>query len=211
MRFSIRAAAAALLLSLPVPSAAHPHPEGEARRTWTIPDVKPGQLLEIQLRTGGGMSIAAWDRDEVSVETDWSEERCRDARISVDRTAQGVRIESRYPPGTEVVSHNCSFGFVVKVPRRMNVQIRSAGGSVAVAGVRGEIHGQTGGGKIELADLNGTVRLRTGGGQIVVRDSDLEGHISTGGGQVRFDNVSGGVTARSGSRRGIVRGSRRTI
>ena len=210
MRISLRAASAALLLSLPVASTAGTLEQGDATKSWTIP-VPAGQLLEVQLRTGGAVSITGWDRDEVSVESDWTEERCRDARLSVTRTGQGVRIESSYPPGSSVVTQNCSFGFVVKVPRRFDVQIRSAGGSVAVAGVRGEIRGRTGGGMIELADLRGSVQLRTGGGQIHVWDSDLEGRISTGGGQVRFENVSGGVTARSGSKRGVVRGRSRTI
>ena len=209
MRLFLPAAAVALLLSLPFASSAGTTLEGEATKTWSIPDVPPGERLEVRLRTGGGLSIAGWDRDEVSVETDWSEERCPEARLSVRRTSGGVLIESSYPPGSTIVNRHCSFGLVVKVPRRSNVQIRSAGGSLAVSGVRGEVQGNTGGGMIELADLQGSVRLRTGGGQIIVQDSDLEGHISTGGGQVRFDNVSGGVTARSGSMRRTVRGNAR--
>ena len=77
--------------------------------------------------------------------------------------------------------------------------------------MRGDFRGTTGGGKIELAGVQGNVELRTGGGQIHVWDSDLDGRISTGGGQVRFENVTGGVTARTGSRRGIVRGRSRSI
>jgi len=209
MRPSLIAASTALLLSVPLMSAAGVLRDGEVNRTWTIPAVSPGQL-DIKLRTGAGLSITAWDRDEVSVETDWTETRCRDATVEVTKTAQGALIETRYPPGTTVINHNCSFGIVVKVPRRFDIKLRSAGGSVAVSGLRGDVRGQTGGGKIELADLRGSVQLRTGGGQIHVWDSDLEGRISTGGGQVRFDNVSGGVTARSGSRRGTVRGGKIT-
>ena len=209
MRFPLRVAAAALLLSLPLASAAGPPEEGEGR-SWTFPNVAPGQLLEINLRTGAGLSITGWDRDEVRVDTDWTEARCLDARFEVTKTTQGVRVATSYPPGTTVITHNCSFGVEIKVPREFDVRIRSAGGSVAISGVRGTVRGQTGGGKIELADLKGDVQFRTGGGQIHVWDSDLEGHISTGGGQVRFDNVSGGVTARSGSRRGTVRGGKVT-
>ena len=211
MRFPLRVAAAVLLLPLPLTSAGAPPEDGDARRSWTVAAVSPGQRLDIQLKTGAGLSIAAWDRDEVSVESDWSETRCRDAQIEVRKTDQGVLIETHYPPGTGVVSHNCSFGIVVKVPRRFDVQLRSTGGSVAISGVSGDFRGQTGGGKIELAGLRGNVQLRTGGGQIHVWDSDLEGRISTGGGQVRFENVTGGVTARSGSKRGVVRGRSRTI
>jgi len=211
MRLPLRVTAAALLLPLPLTSAAAPWEDGEARKSWTIAAVSPGQRLDIQLKTGAGLSIAAWDRDEVSVETDWSETRCRDAQLEVRKTSQGVLVETSYPPGSGVINHHCSFGIVVKVPRRFDVQLRSAGGSVAISGVRGDFRGTTGGGKIELAGVQGNVELRTGGGQIHVWDSDLDGRISTGGGQVRFENVTGGVTARTGSRRGIVRGRSRSI
>lgn len=211
MRPSLIAAATALLLAVPLAWAATPPKDGETRRSWTIPAIAAGQLLDLQLRTGAGLTIAAWDRDEVTVESDWDETRCRDARIEVTKTDLGVLIRSTYPPGTAVVNHNCSFSFVVKVPRAIDIRLRSAGGSVAISGVRGDIRGQTGGGKIELHGLHGSVALRTGGGGILARDSDLEGRLSTGGGRVRFENVSGGVTGRSGTMRGLVRGGTGTI
>src|SRR6185436_15097281 len=163
MRSSLMATSAALLLVVPPAWAASPLKDGEAKRSWTIPAVAAGQLLDVQLRTGAGLSITAWDRDEVSVESDWDETRCPDARIDVTKTDQGVLIESAYPPGPGVVSHNCSFHFAVKVPRTIDIHLRSAGGSVAITGVRGDIEGQTGGGRIELGGLHGSVRLRTGG------------------------------------------------
>jgi len=206
MRPAHLAVSAALML-LPLVSAAGTSKDIEPLKSWTIPAAS-GQVLEIHLRTGAGLRITAWDKDEVSVASDWTEQRCPDAEFEVTRTADGVLVETRYPAGTEVVTHNCSFAVDIKVPRRYDVRLGSAGGSVAISGVRGDVRGTTGGGMIELVGLRGTVQLRTGGGGIIVQDSDLEGSLATGGGRVRFDNVSGGVTGRSGSMRGIVRGRR---
>jgi hypothetical protein len=76
---------------------------------------------------------------------------------------------------------------------------------VTLVGLQGTCNGHTGGGSLELTGLRGLARLRTGGGGILVRDSDLDGQLSTGGGGVRFDNVRGGITATSGSVRGVTR------
>lgn len=206
MRIAFIAASAALLLSFSGPSAAGDDRDFEAVRTWTFDKIPDGQLLEIKVRTGAGIRITAWDRDEITVATDWTEERCQDAHLEVTRTPQGVRIATTYPPGTGSINWNCSFDFVVRVPRRIDLQLASAGGGVAISGVRGDLRGHTGGGSLELHNLRGTISLRTGGGGILVRDSDLEGNVLTGGGKVRFTNVSGDITGRSGSMRGVVRG-----
>ena len=200
----------ALLIGLPVGSSAGVPNDGSDRRAWTIRSVPDGGVLEIRLTTGAGLSITGWDRDEVAVDTDWTQDRCPDAEIDVTRTAGGVLLETRYPE-RDVRVHHCSFGIEVHVPRRFDVRIRSAGGSVAIAGLRGNVQGHTGGGRIELSGLQGSVRFRTGGGGITVRDCTLEGHLTTGGGRVSFENVSGGVTGRSGSMRGVVRAGRFSI
>ena len=197
--------AAALLIALTA-SASDAPKDLEPRVSWTVAEIPRQADLLIRLDTGAGVRISTWDRDQITVESNWSEERCPDARISLSRTASGATLESRYPPGQGEITHNCSFSLDVRVPREVNVAIRSAGGGIEITGLKGTVIGHTGGGRIALTEMNGTVNLRTGGGEIRVRDSDLDGRITTGGGRVSFVNVSGPVTARSGSVRGVVRG-----
>jgi hypothetical protein len=212
MRTALNRCFAALMLLVPLTSHAggmEADDEIEALRTWSIP-ASAGETLEIRLLTGAGVRIIGWDKDEVSVHSDWTEERCRDAEFEVKRTSQGALVATRYPAGTGVVNHNCSFAIEIKVPRKFDVRIRSAGGGVAIQDMRGDVTGTTGGGSLELSGMRGHIRLRTGGGSIMVRDSDLDGSLVTGGGPVRFTNVSGGVTGWSGSQRGVVRGRSRS-
>jgi hypothetical protein len=205
MRVTGIALAVVGLLTAFAASASDSPPDTGGRQTWTVDAVSPGQLMEIRLLTGAGLRITTWDRNQVSVETDWTEVRCPDARISLSRTGSGALLESRYPEDGPQ-EHNCSFSVEVRVPRRFDVRIRSAGGGVEVTGLDGSVTGLTGGGRILLSRMTGEVRLRTGGGEIRVRDSDLEGSLTTGGGRISFENVSGPITARSGSVRGTVRG-----
>src|SRR2546426_11911780 len=74
---------------------------------------------------------------------------------------------------------------------------------------RSSFEGHTGGGSLELRHVRGRAELRTGGGEIRVRDSEIDGHLATGGGHVSLQNVSGDVSATSGSEPGVKRGRRR--
>lgn len=179
-------------------------------RTWTLSDVSPGQRLDVRLESGAGLRITTWDRNEVSVVSDLSEKRCPDARISLTRSADGVRLESVYPDGDGSGNHNCSLTIEVRVPKRFDVKLQSAGGSVEIRNLEGSVSGFTGGGQLAVRRMHGDIQLRTGGGSVHVSDSDLEGQLSTGGGGISFDNVSGPVTATSGSKPGVVRGRSRS-
>jgi len=197
-------ALACLLLAPPVMAGRKGAEVGSNPPVRIVQKVSPGELLEIRLDTGAGLRIVAWDRDEVSVETSDAEADCPDAVISLERAPRGARLESYYPPETGDV-HHCSLELEVRVPRRFDVRIRSAGGAVIISDLRGTCEGHTGGGALLLTGLRGHARLRTGGGAILVRDSDLDGRLTTGGGTVRFENVRGGITATSGSVRGVTR------
>jgi len=179
-------------------------------RHWAIASPS-GKHVVVNLRTGAGISITGWDRDEVAVDTDWSEDRCPHATIDVSRTERGVYIESDYPDWARGGYQSCSFGLEIKVPRHSTIRINSAGGRVAVSDVVGDVVGWTGGGQLELVKLNGRVELQTGGGQIQVRDSRLDGHVQTGGGHVQFENVQGTLTGHSGSMRRPVRARQYSI
>jgi hypothetical protein len=180
----------------------------EADRIHFEHDVKPGQLLDIDLDTGGGIRIRTWDKNLVRVSADPLGDRCPDAVLSFDHTPRGVLLESEYErhPGNH---HSCSFAVEIQVPRKFDVRIRSAGGQISIDGLHGRVEGRTGGGQIQLDHVSGKVDLSTGGGQIRVRDCDLDGRLSTGGGQVRFENVIGDVRATSGSEDKVVRGKPR--
>ncbi len=207
----MRLAPAAALLTL-VPALAF---AGAGNRSAGTQDfsrtetVRPGQRLEVDLESGGGVVIHAWDRNEVRVVCHRDIEDCPDADVEVNATERGVEVTSDYRPDTGN-SHSCSMTIEVMVPRRFDVHLESSGGSIEIEGVSGEIEGTTGGGSLELRQLKGRVDLRTGGGSIEVTDSDLDGRVSTGGGDVRFENVTGTVRGTSGSlRRPVTARSRR--
>src|SRR5262245_871375 len=166
MRTLLLATSTAALLLGPATFAADAPPDSAGNGAWTLDSVSPGKLLNVDLRTGASLRITTWDRNEVSMTSDLTEERCQDARISLTRTPDGVRVESRYPDESAVVDYTCSFTIEVKVPARFDVRLRSAGGTVNITNLEGHVSGLTGGGALTIAGMRGAVQLRTGGGSI---------------------------------------------
>jgi hypothetical protein len=125
--------------------------------------------------------------------------------VSLGGSGNDVRLESTY----EQHSSNASFdnSFKINVPKKFNVHVTSAGGSVAISGVEGTFRGSTGGGPITIEHAKGDAQLSTGGGDIRITESHLDGSVTSGGGTVIFNNVTGGILSGTGSDEGADNGN----
>ncbi|HEV8240378.1 MAG TPA: M56 family metallopeptidase [Thermoanaerobaculia bacterium] len=168
-----------------------------AQRIAQAVAASPGEELVLDLETGAGVDITSWDEPRVDVRGRLGGRDWRDSRVDVERSAGGVTVHSFSVRrgGSQSTSHRLA----VRVPRRFDVSLRSAGGDLAIDGVEGRFEGSTGGGSITLTHLRGSAHLSTGGGTVRVDDCHLDGSVSTGGGPITLSRVSGGLRGSSGS------------
>lgn len=150
-----------------------------------------GQKLEFELNTGGGIEVIGWDRELVSVEVYKGGRDGADCRIDFNESSSGIRITSEYVGQGHNYSTNISF--VVRVPKRFDLEFDSMGGGIRICGVEGRFSGKTMGGGLTLNNLKGDVRLSTMGGGISLTNSEVEGRVETMGGRVLIENVVGDV------------------
>jgi beta-lactamase regulating signal transducer with metallopeptidase domain len=177
------------------PPAAAPARQGQVvERTVAA---RPGEWLSLDLETGAEVTIEPWDRDEVWMRARLGGSDWRWSRVSAERGDGGVRVRS-WQTG-ERGSYSTSHAIELRVPRRFNVRLSSAGGGVAITGLTGTFRGNTGGGELTLSRLSGSADLTTGGGMVRVSDSELSGRVRTGGGGIRLERVRGGLRGWSGS------------
>jgi len=160
-------------------------------------NVRAGETLVINLKTGAGLTITGWDQDGVRVRGKLAGRNWRDTQVDLERTSSGARLATRYPP--DLRNQSSSHQFDIQVPRRFNIRVSSAGGGIVISGVQGEFTGSTGGGAIRIERASGHADLSTGGGTIRVDDSNLSGSVGTGGGSVLIQRVRGGLRGSSGS------------
>ncbi len=160
-------------------------------------DASPGEQLDLDLETGAGVRIQGWDEPRVEVRARFGGRDGADARVTVERAAGGVKVRMFF--AHERNSQSSSNEIDIRVPRRFDLRLSSAGGDLRMEDVEGTFEGHTGGGELTLERLDGEARLATGGGDIRVADSDLKGKVSTGGGAVVLSRVRGGLRGSSGS------------
>lgn len=158
---------------------------------------RPGEKLTLELKTGGAVEVAGWDEPTVRIRAWLRGPSRRLTTVQIWPRGPGIRLRTDLTEtrGTTSTNHR----FEIRVPRRYDVDIESAGGSLLISGVDGTFTGQTGGGALRIDHARGAATLSTGGGDVSVSDSELDGRVSTGGGTVTLSRVSGGLRGSSGS------------
>lgn len=89
--------------------------------------------------------------------------------------------------------------WTVEVPDDIEIEFKSATGSMAVEGVKLEIDGSTGTGDIKLSQVKGEYDVSTGTGDVEAYDSEGEFELSSGTGNVKIKNCKGNFDASSGT------------
>ncbi len=164
-------------------------------REMTIPS---RQRLEVDGGRNGGVSVEAWDRNEIRIRARvqaWAdtEEEARD-RVN------GVRIVTEGAIRAEGESNRWAVSFEISVPRSTNLTLEAHNGGVEVAGVRGTMELHTTNGGLHLDRVGGDVRGETtnGGLHVVLSGSTWEGsglNVRTTNGGVHL-TVPEGYSAR---------------
>lgn len=85
--------------------------------------------------------------------------------------------------------------FVISVPIQYNVDVRTAGGSISVEDLEGEVKSKTSGGSLRFGHIRGPVYGRTSGGRITLAGCRGRAEVRTSGGSIRIGEVDGTVTA----------------
>lgn len=173
----------------------------EAQVERTFDASAGGQLVldadrgSVEVRTGSGNRV----RVEVSQRGASAHEILEDRDLSFSAEGNRVVIESRTldPWWSRWLQGRTSAPrFEIEVPSEFNLDLRTAGGSVDVGSIRGEVRVRTSGGSLRFATITGTVDGRTSGGSIALDSAD-EADLRTSGGSVRVGDVRGSLRART--------------
>lgn len=173
----------------------------------------------------GGVTIEAWDRNEVMVVADKevkakTDEIARKAmqqvRIQVNKGNNRLDVVTKLPKrdnglvewmaGNNV---NINVKYQVKVPRNATLDVETVNGGVRLVGTHGKANVETTNGALEIDGVHGNLDLETTNGAITVTRSAgaVEASTTNGGIEVEltevpdgsdltFDTTNGGVTVR---------------
>ena len=85
--------------------------------------------------------------------------------------------------------------YTITVPAQFNAQVKTSGGSINIADLRGETTVKTSGGSLKLAGIQGPIDGHTSGGSVKVMECKGPITVHTSGGSIDIDNASGKVDA----------------
>jgi hypothetical protein len=85
--------------------------------------------------------------------------------------------------------------YLVTLPKEFNVDAQTAGGSISVADLKGELKATTAGGSMRVELVEGPVDLRTAGGSIRLKGSTGHTHLETAGGSIQAGAIRGKLDA----------------
>jgi len=189
-------------------------------RTFPASSVK-----EVEASTSGGSITLTGDADSKAVvevyvsRDDWSTEKIKqmlDEKYIIDIKVESGKLYVSAKQKGSFMNWNdqgLSVSFKISVPKQVNGNLQTSGGSIlisnlsgsqnfktsggslAVENVSGNIVGSTSGGSISVSNSKDNIDLRTSGGSINAKDCNGKINLKTSGGSLNLNNLTGDIDA----------------
>ena len=195
-RFSSGALSLVALLAFLLPSSGFCQDE----RTEKTFSVKPGGWVDLRADFGS-IIVRSAPGNEVKVDVrKWISGRHRrsaaelfqDFEVTYSQSDRGVSITAEMH-GWNRNNDGLQVEFHITVPKQYSLDLNTAGGSIEVDDLNGEVKVETSGGSLSLGRIEGPVTGRTSGGSIELRQAKGNISVHTSGGGIRVGEVSGDV------------------
>jgi len=171
--------------------------------------VEPGGKLSV-VADRGSIEVKSADGEQVAIEVlrkVKGESRARaedvlknhEVKFSQDGDTVQVRAEmnSGWASNWRDKGRNLQVRYLISVPKKFNVDLKTSGGSIQVADLTGNARSQTSGGSLNFGQIEGPIFGRTSGGGIHVAGCKGEVDVKTSGGGIHLGEVDGDTTAQT--------------
>ena len=164
-----------------------------------------GQLIvdldrgAIEIKTAAGESVDIEITRKAGGSQAKAEQTLKDHVVTTTQTDKAVEVRAEYKGEQRRSwlgrSPELQVSCRITVPRQFDVDLKTAGGSIQVAGLTGKVQAHTAGGNMTFEKIEGPVSGHTSGGSITVRAAKGKVDVKTSGGNLSLDDIEGGVTA----------------
>jgi hypothetical protein len=155
----------------------------------------PAGALGVDAGDNGGITVDAWDRNEIRVRavvrsSARAEGRAKQIADAVQVQAGGGRVSATGPDRDGDRREWWSVSYRINVPRKTDLDLNAHNGGITITGVNGNVRFDTTNGGVRLTDLAGRVNGSTRNGGLTV---NLGGDRWEGDG-LDVETSNGGVT-----------------
>jgi Putative adhesin len=160
-----------------------------------IMDVSPGPI-EVKT-TGDSQIVVDIFRKAERVNAAQAEELLRNHEVTFEHLDNNLTIRAKVKnEGWKLWRRSgLKVRYVVSIPSEFNVDLKTSGGSISVADLRGEVRVNTSGGGLRIGKIEGPVIGNTSGGGISLAGCNGKAEIKTSGGGIDIGSGTGSITA----------------
>ncbi|MFB0517029.1 MAG: DUF4097 domain-containing protein [Candidatus Neomarinimicrobiota bacterium] len=126
-----------------------------------------------------------------------TEEILEDFEIEFDQSGKDVSIVAKSKRDWDWFDwdNHLRIHYDITVPEKYNLDLNTAGGSIKIADLEGNVECETSGGSLHISQIKGSIYGRTSGGSITLMGSDGTADLKTSGGGIDIGQVAGLVKA----------------
>ena len=165
-------------------------------------------IKSVEATTSGGSITVTGDAGtqavvEVFISRDkWSNERIKevlDENYTIDIKVEGGKLYAvaKQKGSISWNQQGLSISFKISVPKQVNSELKTSGGSIHIAGLTGSQEFKTSGGSLTVENLSGNINGTTSGGSINVANSSDNINLKTSGGSITANDCSGKINMRT--------------
>ncbi len=186
-------------------------------------EVKPGGTLIMEVDRGS-IEIKTSVQDSIRVEVDRKKEAASGAqaqkafdahKITFDQDGNTLIIKAKGPNDGRGSwwsgDRQIQVHYSLSIPTEFNVDVKTAGGSVNIASLKGYARAQTAGGSIKFGKITGEARAHTAGGSIDLAGATGSVDAETAGGSIKVGESGGKVNVRTAGGSLYVEGARKGL
>ncbi len=178
--------------------------DGDMKKSFSVG--KGGTLtLETDI---GSIEVKTNNSDQVEVGIDFKSSNSKklqsffdDFNVEFRQDGKDVNVKAEYTRDMwnfwDSIAKNIQVRFYVTVPNKYNLDLSTAGGSVSVSELEGQVEASTSGGSLNFGSIRGPITGKTSGGSVSVESCDGRVDVKTSGGSIRLGKVMGNIYART--------------
>jgi DUF4097 and DUF4098 domain-containing protein YvlB len=178
--------------------------DGDLKRSFSVG--KGGKLtLDTDI---GSIDVKTQSSDQVEIEIDFKSDNIRklksffdDFDVEFRQDGKDVYVKAEYTRDRwnfwNSIGKDIQVHFYVTVPKQYHLDLSTAGGSISVSELEGEVEANTSGGSLDFGAIRGPITGRTSGGSVSVKSCDGRVDVKTSGGSIHLGRVAGNIYART--------------
>jgi DUF4097 and DUF4098 domain-containing protein YvlB len=169
-------------------------------------ETAPGGQLVVEVDRGS-IEVKTSDAGAVNIEVtrkaggsrSKAEKTLKDHVVTMQQTGDQVEVRAKYEgeklKGWFGRSPDLQVSFLITVPRKFDVDLKTAGGHIKVTDLTGKLKAYTSGGNLALKNIEGPVSGHTSGGHISLAGGRGNVDLKTSGGNLTLSDIEGDLTA----------------